>query len=242
MRFITDHIAELQGVLHLIPSLVLGVVHGIEPLHSKATLATFVVATRSGIARALLLGISAAVSHVLMFWIIAAMGEHYGRHWQLSQLLPWFQNVSAFITLCMGTWLFLLAFRNPVWSTDGPTEFLETIDSETVNSRSISWAPVILLGMVSGIMPCALTLGILMTSLQSGRPLFGMAVTVSFSLGLAITMSSVGVTAACGAANSIRSWKGIPALRLATSILSCASLLLLAFVMALHGWRGLTQP
>ncbi|HEY5894622.1 MAG TPA: nickel/cobalt efflux protein RcnA, partial [Chthoniobacterales bacterium] len=56
-----------------IPSaIVLGALHGLEPGHSKTMMAAFIVAIRGTIRQAVLLGVSAAFSHSLIIWLLAA--------------------------------------------------------------------------------------------------------------------------------------------------------------------------
>jgi nickel/cobalt exporter len=56
----------------------LGALHGLEPGHSKTMMAAFIVAIRGTIAQAVLLGLSAAISHSFLVWLIAAAGMYYG--------------------------------------------------------------------------------------------------------------------------------------------------------------------
>ncbi len=249
MNFITDHFQELQGQLYLLAPLVLGMAHGIEPSHSKTTMAAFIVATQTSVWRAGILGFSAALSHVLTLWVIAVMASHYGSHWSFGFLLPWFQLTSAFITIGMAFWLLirahnLLGNQNNVNST----EFTSRSSAERINSgasstrQGKSLSSIVMFGAVSGIMPCPLTLGILLVCFQSGRLMLGMAVAASFSIGLALTMVTLGVLVAWTATRVSRLNHKLPTLRLAASYLSCALLLLLGGFMAAQAWGQFSQP
>src|SRR6476646_5014028 len=56
-----------------VPSaILLGALHGLEPGHSKTLMAAFIVAIRGTIGQAVLLGVSAAISHSLIIWQLAA--------------------------------------------------------------------------------------------------------------------------------------------------------------------------
>ena len=55
-----------------IPSaLALGALHGLEPGHSKTMMAAFIVAIRGTVTQAVLLGLSATLSHTAIVWLIA---------------------------------------------------------------------------------------------------------------------------------------------------------------------------
>ena len=67
-----------QGAAHawlFIPSaILLGALHGLEPGHSKTMMAAFIVAIRGTVWQAVLLGLTATVSHTLVVWGIGLGG------------------------------------------------------------------------------------------------------------------------------------------------------------------------
>ena len=50
------------------PRSLLGALHGLEPGHSKTMMAAFIIAIRGTVRQAVLLGVSAAISHSAMVW------------------------------------------------------------------------------------------------------------------------------------------------------------------------------
>ncbi len=94
----------------LIPTAVLlGALHGLEPGHSKTMMAAFIVAIRGTIAKAVLLGISAAVSHSLVIWLLAATALHFGPQWNAESTEPYFQMASGVLIVALAVWMFLRA-------------------------------------------------------------------------------------------------------------------------------------
>src|ERR1700754_1628720 len=62
-----------------IPSaILLGALHGLEPGHSKTMMAAFIIAIRGTVAQAVLLGLSAAISHTAVVWVVALGGQYLG--------------------------------------------------------------------------------------------------------------------------------------------------------------------
>jgi hypothetical protein len=55
-------------------AILLGALHGMEPGHSKTMMAAFIIAVRGTVWQAVLLGLSAAISHSLLIWLLAATG------------------------------------------------------------------------------------------------------------------------------------------------------------------------
>lgn len=104
-------IAELlrQGAADLwlfIPSaLLLGALHGLEPGHSKTMMAAFIVAIRGSVGQAVLLGLSATISHTAVVWVVALAGLWFGRNLDLETAEPWFQLASAGLILCVAAWM-----------------------------------------------------------------------------------------------------------------------------------------
>jgi len=55
-----------------VPSaILLGALHGLEPGHSKTMMAAFIIAIRGTMTQAVLLGLSATVSHTAVVWAVA---------------------------------------------------------------------------------------------------------------------------------------------------------------------------
>ena len=99
-----------QGAAHawlFIPSaILLGALHGLEPGHSKTMMAAFIIAVRGTIFQAVLLGLSAAISHSLVIWALAAVALRYGSQWNAETAEPYFQLVSGGLIIGMAVWMF----------------------------------------------------------------------------------------------------------------------------------------
>ncbi|MFT4074477.1 MAG: nickel/cobalt efflux transporter [Asticcacaulis sp.] len=89
-----------------IPSaILLGALHGLEPGHSKTMMAAFIVAIRGTVWQAVLLGLSATLSHTLIVWLIALGGLWVGQSWNAEATEPWLQVASAIIMIGVGLWM-----------------------------------------------------------------------------------------------------------------------------------------
>ena len=92
-------------------AILLGALHGLEPGHSKTMMAAFIIAIRGTIAQAVLLGLSAAISHSLIIWLLAALALHFGNQWNVETVEPWLQMGSAVCILALALWMFLRTRR-----------------------------------------------------------------------------------------------------------------------------------
>lgn len=99
-----------QGAAHAwlyIPTAIaLGALHGLEPGHSKTMMAAFIVAIRGTIGQAILLGLSAAISHSLVIWALAAAALHFGSKWNAETTEPYFQIASGLMIGGLAIWMF----------------------------------------------------------------------------------------------------------------------------------------
>lgn len=85
---------------------VLGALHGLEPGHSKTMIAAFIVAVRGTVRQAVLLGVSAAVSHSIIVWVLAGVALWGGNELIAETAEPYFMAVSGAIVLALAAWMF----------------------------------------------------------------------------------------------------------------------------------------
>ena len=89
-----------------IPSaIVLGALHGLEPGHSKTMMAAFIIAIRGTLTQAVLLGLSATLSHTAVVWAVAMAGLYFGRNWDVGTTEPYFQLASALLIIGVAAWM-----------------------------------------------------------------------------------------------------------------------------------------
>jgi nickel/cobalt exporter len=77
-------------------------------------MAAFIVAVRGTVAQAVLLGLSAAFSHSLIIWLLAAGALHFGSQWNAESTEPYFQMASGVIIVALAVWMFLRTRREAV--------------------------------------------------------------------------------------------------------------------------------
>lgn len=97
--------------LYVPVAILLGALHGLEPGHSKTMMAAFIIAIRGTVWQAVLLGLSAAISHSLLIWILAALALHYGGQWNAEHTEPYFHLASAAMIFALAVWMYLRTRR-----------------------------------------------------------------------------------------------------------------------------------
>ena len=112
-----------QGTSHawlFIPAaILLGALHGLEPGHSKTMMAAFIIAIKGTVAQAVLLGLSAALSHTAVVWVVALGGQALGRNVNAEAVEPYLQLVSAVIIVGIALWMIRRTRRDQLLEEDG---------------------------------------------------------------------------------------------------------------------------
>lgn len=96
-----------------VPSaILLGALHGLEPGHSKTMMAAFVVAIRGTVTQAVLLGLSATLSHTAVVWVVALAGMYFGRNLDAQATEPYVQVASAVLIIGVAAWMVWRTWQN----------------------------------------------------------------------------------------------------------------------------------
>ncbi|TYL80379.1 nickel/cobalt efflux transporter [Bradyrhizobium cytisi] len=95
-----------------VPSaILLGALHGLEPGHSKTMMAAFIIAIRGTVLQAVLLGLSATISHTAIVWAIALAGLYFGRELSGERSEAYLQMASAVIIIGIAGWMVWRTWR-----------------------------------------------------------------------------------------------------------------------------------
>lgn len=105
--------------------------------------------------------------------------------------------------------------------------------------RKATTGQIIMFGLTGGLIPCPASVTVLLLCLQLKQIPLGAVLVLCFSIGLAITLVTVGTTAALGARHAARhvSWLATTAHR--APYLSSSLIILVGLYVAYQGWEGL---
>ncbi len=107
------------------------------------------------------------------------------------------------------------------------------------DGRPVTTWQIVMFGLTGGLIPCPAAVTVLLLCLQLRQFTLGVALVGFFSVGLAVTMVSVGVAAAFGAGAAGRRWPGFATLARRAPHASGVLMLVIAGYMAASGWIGL---
>lgn len=97
--------------LYFPSAILLGALHGLEPGHSKTMMAAFIVAIRGTVKQAVLLGLSATVSHTAVVWLVAIGGMYLGKGLDSQTTEPYFQLASSVLIIVIAVWMLWRTWR-----------------------------------------------------------------------------------------------------------------------------------
>ena len=276
-----------------IPSaILLGVLHGLEPGHSKTMMAAFIIAIKGTIKQAVMLGLAATLSHTAVVWLIALGGMYISRAFTAESVEPWLQLISAFIILGTATWMFRRTWqgeRNWLTATQhdhhhdhhdhahhdhhdhhehhehhdhdhhhdhcdlaGLTEGSKAYQDaherahasdiqRRFHDKEVTNGQILLFGLTGGLIPCPAAITVLLICIQLKAFTLGATMVLGFSLGLAISLVTVGVGAAVSVHQVAKRLSGFNALARKAPYFSSLLIGLVGLYMGIHGYMGIVH-
>jgi len=255
-----------------VPSaILLGALHGLEPGHSKTMMAAFIVAIRGTLKQAVLLGLSATLSHTAVVWIIAMAGLWFGRGWDADTSEPWFQLISGVLIVLIALWM---AWRT--WHESQPHHHHDDhhhhhdhhdhvhhhdhtsplVEEEwqdahqrahaqdinrRFNGKEVTTGQIALFGLTGGLIPCPASITVLLICLQLKHFALGATLVFSFSIGLALTLVASGAIAALSMKHAAKRWPGFSAFSRKAPWISAALIAVVGVYMSIHGVIGILR-
>ncbi len=281
----TPHIKQLRIILmgefstllqqgngwFFIPSaILLGILHGLEPGHSKTMMAAFIIAIKGTVKQAVMLGLAATLSHTAIVWLIALGGMYLSRAFTAQSVEPWLQLISAIIILSTACWMFWRTWRgeqqwlagNHHHDHDHDHDHHGHIHPEGATSKAyqdaherahaadiqrrfdgqtVTNGQILLFGLTGGLIPCPAAITVLLICIQLKAFTLGATMVLSFSLGLALTLVTVGVGAAISVQQAAKRWSGFSTLARRAPYFSSILIGLVGVYMGIHGYTGIMQ-
>ena len=222
----------------MVGSIVLGALHGLEPGHSKTLMASVIVALRGTVPQAILLGLSATISHSIVVWGIALLGLSLGETWPTVVSEPYFQIASGLIVIFIGAGLLFRIFKTCHHHHHDIEPQLLKHQLQTSDQKINHWQ-LMVFGLTGGLIPCPAAITVLLLCLQLEKVTLGAGLVVGFSVGLALTLVASGVFAALGLAHAEQKWPKLGRALRRAPYFSGLLILSIGLYMVAHGSFGL---
>lgn len=108
-------------------------------------------------------------------------------------------------------------------------------------NRHVTTGQIVMFGLTGGLIPCPASITILLICLQLKQFTLGAALVICFSIGLAVTMVSVGAAAALSVQHISKRWSGFGEVARRAPYLSGALIIAVGLYTGYLGWAQLLQ-
>jgi ABC-type nickel/cobalt efflux system permease component RcnA len=259
MPSFNEYLVQGNAWLFFPMAVFLGALHGLEPGHSKTMMTAFIVAIRGTVWQAFLLGISATISHTAIIWILAFIGLYYSSGLNVEELEPFFQMVTGLVVIGLACWMLYRTrqaqkeIHHHEHDHGHDNDELEGVQFGDAHERAhaaemqkklvnqqVTTRQIILFGLTGGLLPCPSALAVLLVCLQLKKVTLGFALVLGFSIGLAITLVTVGVIAALSVKHASERFKGFGEFARKAPYASSGVLIVIGLLVAIQGLLHLT--
>lgn len=107
-------------------------------------------------------------------------------------------------------------------------------------NRDVTTGQIILFGLTGGLIPCPAAITVLLLCLQVKQVALGAVLVLCFSIGLALTLVTVGVAAAVGARQASNRWPWLASVARRAPYLSSVLIIAVGLYVGFHGWVALS--
>lgn len=185
--------------LYLPTAFLLGIAHALEPGHSKAIVASYLISVRGTVKDAVALGVVTTIAHTCVILLLAAGVLALGNAFPIERLQHGLEAGSGAIVFVMGLWLLRSRWHHwrehhhPDANGHSTHSHQPLAEGQRLNLKSL-----VSLGLSGGLVPCPAALALFILSVGIGQPFLGLVTVIVFSIGLAITLIIIGIVVCRG--------------------------------------------
>jgi ABC-type nickel/cobalt efflux system permease component RcnA len=175
-----------------------GAAHALTPGHGKALVAGYLVGARGRPRHAFLLGGTVTVTHTAGVFALGLVTLGLSRFVVPEQLYPWLTLLSGVLVVAVGLGVLRgrLEHRRRRGHTHAHAHGHRHSDHhEHGDAHDLSPRGLVGVGVAAGLLPCPSALVVLLSAIALHRLAFGLALIVAFSIGLAATITGIGLVA-----------------------------------------------
>jgi nickel/cobalt transporter (NicO) family protein len=183
-----------------------GALHALSPGHGKTVVAGYLVGARGTPRHAAILGLMVTATHTVSVFALGLVILAASQYVLPEQLYPWLGVLSGLLVVGIGLTVMRSRFRR--WRTVRAQAVAEQAGPDAACGHShdhhhhvdgpLTMRSLIGLGVSGGIVPCPSALVVLIAAVSQHRVGLGMLLILAFSLGLAATLTAVGLAVVYG--------------------------------------------
>jgi nickel/cobalt transporter (NicO) family protein len=169
-----------------------GAAHALTPGHGKALVAGYLIGTRGRPRDAVLLGVTVTATHTAGVFGLGLVTLLLSRFVVPEQLYPWLTLVSGLLVVGVGA---AVLPRRARARRGHDHHHSHGHHDHHQHHAPVERGGILGVGIAAGLLPCPSALVVLLSALALHRIGFGFALIVAFSLGLAATITGIGLVA-----------------------------------------------
>jgi nickel/cobalt transporter (NicO) family protein len=184
-----------------------GATHALSPGHGKTLVAAYLVGSRANAKHAILLGLTTTLTHTVGVFALGVITLFASRYLLPAKFFPWLNLLSGLIVIIFG---FILLRNRLLPQTKEISHHHHHVHHHhhshthshhhhhhshlpTSTGERVTWRSLVTLGIAGGLVPCPAALVLLLSTIAIGRVGFGLLLVSVFSLGLAVTLTGLGL-------------------------------------------------
>jgi ABC-type nickel/cobalt efflux system permease component RcnA len=171
-------------ILMLLAAFGWGAVHALSPGHGKSMVAAYLVGTRGTARHAAALGATVTIAHTAGVFALGLVTLALSQYVLPEDLYPWLTLVSGLLVVAVGAAVLRTRLRS---------QRAHHHHHSHDHTHEISTKSLIAMGASAGLIPCPSALVVLLGALSQHQVALGLVLILAFSLGLAATITGIGV-------------------------------------------------
>ena len=164
-----------------------GALHALSPGHGKSMVAAYLVGTRGTARHAVVLGATVTVAHTAGVFALGLVTLALSQYVLPEQLYPWLTLISGLLVVTVGAGVLRSRIRR-ARATQNSTHH-----HHHHHDDALSWKGLMAMGASAGLIPCPSALVVLLGAISQHQVPLGLVMITAFSLGLAATMTAIGL-------------------------------------------------
>src|SRR3954447_5832291 len=163
-----------------------GALHALSPGHGKTMVAAYLVGTRGTARHAVALGATVTVTHTIGVFALGVVTLALSQYVLPEQLYPWLTLVSGLLVVIVG----LNVLRSRIRAARAAHHHDH---HHHHHHDDLTWRSLVGMGASAGLIPCPSALVVLLGAISQHQVALGLLLILTFSLGLAMTLTALGV-------------------------------------------------
>jgi ABC-type nickel/cobalt efflux system permease component RcnA len=192
-----DHLSIGVILISLAIALFWGAAHALSPGHGKSIVAAYLVGQKGTPRHAVLLGAVVTITHTLGVFGLGLVTLLLSQFIVPDTLYPWLNLVAGLMVVGIGLSVLRSRLRKRRAAhahrdhghEHGPHTHTHDVP-EGLSARNL-----VAVGVSGGLLPCPSALVVLLAAISLHRVAFGLVLIVAFSMGLALTITGIGLVA-----------------------------------------------